>query len=56
MDKYFTDGKDIVIAECRNPESIAKKNYGCYTTPENSIQYQKVAMKEPVRCLNIKIL
>jgi len=25
MDKYFTDGKDIVIAECRNPESIAKK-------------------------------
>ncbi len=25
MDKYFTDGQDIVMAECGNPESIAKK-------------------------------
>lgn len=25
MDKYFTDGKDIVMAECGNAESIAQK-------------------------------
>ena len=25
MDKYFTDGQDILMAECGNPESIAKK-------------------------------
>jgi hypothetical protein len=25
MDKYFTDGHDIVMAECGNPESIARK-------------------------------
>lgn len=25
MDKYFTDGKDILMAECGNPESIALK-------------------------------
>ena len=25
MDKYFTDGQDIVMAECGNPESIALK-------------------------------
>lgn len=25
MDKYFTDGQDIIMAECGNPESIAQK-------------------------------